>query len=405
MTTKLPDGTMDALASGELRFEDLPQEWQDYLDGKSVLPEQSSDVAVLLGSKVDELDEDDKEELAKITKDRQRILIEVEWANSQPWPGNGGAYNRLGYLAFLGIAFRVNRLFDLGVSVREFGELIGTKSKATANAVIWRILKLGLVRKREDTEPIEGIRTVPYRYDLQLQGGRFRDTHTNYSHPYLYENVPSPSLLVPDAFWTKDGLSKASLRMYEALDSERYQKRGELAKKLKRTPRSASRLLENLFSAGLAESSKEGWRRTNFDPEELAKEYGTSGIRVKLHAYNGEQRARFIEWTKEPHVPQTRGRVPVGPIRQASDSPRVAQALQRDDAPGVQQGRGDSMGHPVDESSGRATSRPHLRQANEEPYHAICTNPACEQQWLTRNLGLKCARCGSPLRVLQAAAV
>jgi hypothetical protein len=179
MSTKVPDGTIEALATGEVRFEELPREWQAILNGESDTSESTTVV----------VDSDIPPPL-KLTKDRQRILAEVEWVNSQPWAGTGGAYNRLGYLAFLGVAWRVNRLFDLGMSVREFGERIGTKSIATAHRVLWRILNLGLVRKREE-EPSDEVRTTSYRYDLQQL--RSRNNHS-LTHPCLKEiqsrNVP-----------------------------------------------------------------------------------------------------------------------------------------------------------------------------------------------------------------------
>jgi predicted transcriptional regulator len=294
----------------------------------------------------------------RLTRDRQKLLTEVQWVNVQPWSGQGGAYNRLGYLAFLGVAWRVNRLTDLGVSVREFGEWIGTKSIATANRVQWRILDLGLVRRRE--EELEGVRTTSYRYDLQLQS---RYSLSTTSLPYLNEIVPSLPL-VPEAFWTKGGLSKASLRLYEALDPVRWQTRAELAERLHRNPSSVSRLLRNLFSAGLAEPSAEGWRRADADLDLLAQDYGTTGIREEVHRFNQQQRAAFTAWIERDDVPQARAGSPKGKVREELPR-RSAKALQRDHAPRVQPRSEHRLGHPAHVARVTRTSGSHLGQEGE----------------------------------------
>jgi hypothetical protein len=110
---------MEAIATGELRIEDLPREWRTLLGVEEDAPA------------------DDPSPL-KMTRVRRKLLAELEWSNAQEWKGKGGTYDKIGHRAFLGVAWRTNRLEALGVATREVSIQVPADLRPVAGSVALR---------------------------------------------------------------------------------------------------------------------------------------------------------------------------------------------------------------------------------------------------------------------------
>jgi predicted transcriptional regulator len=181
--------------------------------------------------------EEDEAPLAD-TKTRQAVLGMLAWALEDGWKGRGGATDFHAFLAFLGVAYRANKLF-VGMSQYQLAELIGV-NPSTAWRSIRRLERKGLL-KREDAHrrtthlPAENSLAGSYLLIGPENAHRRITLVTTYSSSFLV--VSNAPMRVPDAFRTKGGLSKAALRLYEALDLTQAQTPSELADRLSRDVR------------------------------------------------------------------------------------------------------------------------------------------------------------------------
>jgi hypothetical protein len=215
-----------------------------------------------------------------LTNTRREILAAFAWAQGQPWPGRAGTYNRLGYRAVLLIAYRVNRTTDLDISVREFGEAIGTRSLATASAVLRRLVEAVLLTRRPG-ETFDD----PYVYDLVLRKWNTLPLPPIEKHS-LFHLCNTP--LVPDAFRTAQGLPKTALLLLDYLDEPRTTR--ELMALSGKVRSTILRNLKPLEEYRLVVNKDGRWSKTDRSLDEVARELRTEGATERQRAYNREQR-------------------------------------------------------------------------------------------------------------------
>jgi hypothetical protein len=126
-------------------------------------------------------------------------------------------------------------------------------------------------------------RATPYRVGLDVLQSHTKPREHSSLLALFRLNLQQPP---PDLFCGKQGLSKAVLRAYEALDPERPQKVAPLAKKLGRHRSSVGRSLKQLAAFDLAVNADDGWRKLDADLEKLAEKQGTAGTTERKRAYH-----------------------------------------------------------------------------------------------------------------------
>jgi len=283
-------GTIAAIADGREKLEDFSMdELQRFLrDARATLNEHPEHPSL------------------KLTRTRQKLLAELEWTNAQAWPGRSGTTDKLAYMSVLGIAWRVNRTDDVGVSVRELGELIGVAFE-TARRALRRLFERDLLRRAEDEQP-KGRSSrfnVVLHNDVSLADDDavlLRNEVSLTATTTILSLRPKTDLVtqqsVPDAFRTQKGLGKTAYLVLGQLEDAHPQTASELATRVGKHRSTVSRSLRQLESAGLALETPNGWRKEPADLQQLAEDLGTAGAAERLRQHNAEQRVgyrRYLE--------------------------------------------------------------------------------------------------------------
>ena len=133
------------------------------------------------------------------------------------------------------------------------------------------------------------------------------DVSLSLTHPLNCYDSRTYATRVPDLFKSRDGLSKAALRVYEALDLTQAQKAAELARKLKRNRSSVGRQLKQLANFGLAAKVDNKWLKLDADLEKLAEEQGTAEAVERTRAYNESLREGYRAYLKRKGNPSAEG--------------------------------------------------------------------------------------------------
>jgi len=218
----------------------------------------------------------------KPTRTRERLAAELEWANRQAWPGRSGTTDRLTYTAVVNTAIAANEL-TVGMSRYTLSEFVGI-APATAYRSLERHVRQGRLL-RHPPASIE----LASRYEVVLRN----ETRRNPSQGTVVSSLVMQQP-VHDAFRTRQGLSKTALLVIEALDFEHPQTAAELARKIGKHRSTIGRILSGqLFSAGLALETSNGWLRTDASLDELAVDLGTSGAAERTRKRNAEQRELY----------------------------------------------------------------------------------------------------------------
>jgi predicted transcriptional regulator len=239
----------------------------------------------------------DEPEEASLTSTRRRILALMAWAKDQEWPGKSGATDLYAYLAFLQVAYETNKTY-VGMSQYQLAELVGISNK-TAWLSMRRLERRGLIKRDEQNDVTPSIEPRADRYFL--------------GSPNLLRNYVSPSdtiplnckdsrtfaTLVPDLFKTRKGLSKTTLRVYDALDLVQAQKAADLARKLKRHRSNVGNALKQLAAFDLATKTEDGWLKLLADLEALAEVQGTAAAMERNRAYYGTLREGYRTYLQE----------------------------------------------------------------------------------------------------------
>jgi hypothetical protein len=234
----------------------------------------------------------------QLTPLRQQLLKVFAWAWLSPWKGTGGTNDRLGHLAVLSVAFRANK-GRISLSVRQFGELIGTKRVDTAFRVLGRLVEQGKIRR-------VGADALGAVYDVVL------DVPERGSHRNTLESLPSTSLdslcvpltppsLVPDAFLGNKGLPKTAYLLYQYLDSKEPLTQAELVRRTGKDKKTVKGHLERLSNEGLAVKTPKGWIKASDDVQAVAERRGTLGAADAIRQYNQQQRQAYLAWREGRH--------------------------------------------------------------------------------------------------------
>lgn len=233
------------------------------------------------------------------TPTRQGLLAELAWANEQPWPGRSGTTDQLSYIAVVRTAIAANNR-TVGMSRYTLSELVGI-SPSTAYRSLERHVSQGrLLRHAPASEELAT------RYEVVLHN-ETRDSlrapqdllqnetrHVLTDSPLLAESGLIAQQPLPDLFRTRLGLSKLAFLLYHALEDGRPLKAAELARRVGKNRSTVGRALrEQLFSAGLALETPNGWLRQPADFKKLAIDLGTAGATERTRKRNAEQRENY----------------------------------------------------------------------------------------------------------------
>jgi DNA-binding transcriptional ArsR family regulator len=210
-----------------------------------------------------------------------------------PWgtPGRAeqGATDRLTYNAVVRTAIAANSMI-VGMSRYTLAELAGVSPSTAYRSLNRHVTEARLARLAPESEEL----ALRYEVLAVLQ------SDTKHSSSSLVTALSGIEMQQPppDLFRAAGGLSKAALRVYEALDPTRPQTAAELARKLDRNPSSVGRILPKLFSAGLAQDLEDGWVRTDANLEDVAEDYGVNGAADRMRRYNAQQREAYRAFLK-----------------------------------------------------------------------------------------------------------
>jgi hypothetical protein len=300
---------------------------------------------------------------------RETVIALASWAEGQKWRNATDFY---AYRAFLDVAYRANKLHDIGMSQYQLSEAIGGSNRANWEA-IKRLERRGLI-KCETLQSDVRDESLAYRYALAVPDDVLQ------SNVSLVTTIPpecqdsrNNATLVPDLFKGREGLSKAALRVYEALDPEQAQTAAELGRKLDRNRSSVGRTLKQLEAFGLVEKAEDGWLKADADLDKLAEEHGAAEAAKRKRAYNERQREGYRIYLEhkrgngDAESPsandvQARAGAVVSEARETSRDDggaalprRSVKSLSSDDGPGIPTVRMETMGH--DPSSLRSNTR------------------------------------------------
>ena len=226
---------------------------------------------------------------------RQMVIALASWAEGQKWRNATDFY---AYRAFLDVAYRANKRRDIGMSQYQLSEAIGGSNRANWEA-IKRLERRGLIKCETLQSDVARNEAEAYRYALALPDEVLQSSVSlDTTSPRISQDSRNNATLVPDLFKGREGLSKAALRVYEALDTAQAQTAAELGRKLDRNRSSVGRTLTQLEAFGLVEKAEDGWLRLDVDLEKLAEEHGTAEAAERKRAYNERQREGYREYLK-----------------------------------------------------------------------------------------------------------
>jgi hypothetical protein len=162
-----------------------------------------------------------------LTSTRRILLAQLEWSQGDAWPERTGPTDKLTYEAVVRTAVAANEL-TVGMSRYTLAELTGLSSSTA-----YRSTKRHVARGRFTSKPSEQ-EELGTRYTV-VQTVVQSDTR----HGHLPSFLTAVSSLTmhqspPDLFRSRAGLSKAALRLYDALDPTQGQRVADLAAKLNR---------------------------------------------------------------------------------------------------------------------------------------------------------------------------
>jgi DNA-binding MarR family transcriptional regulator len=389
-------------------LEDAPAESGD--------PGTMADIAAGLAVFEDE-DEDDERPL---TATRRTVLAMLAWALEDGWPGRGGATDFYAYRAFLNAAYRANKLI-VGMSQYQLALAIG-KNSSTAWRVIRRLERRGLIEAQGDghrrTTPRSGEKLLAGSYLLTEAPNRHRRITLPYSPSFV---MAVSNADMPAAFRTKDGLSTARRRLYEALDVTQARTAAEIAGSLKRDPSTIRKALKDLEGSDLARRTPDGWVKGNADLQEVAKDLRTTGAEKRQRDYydrlregyraflqrkDGEHEEGLPAQDLQPERAEvvSRAGASVAPDERTGLREARSQPVQHADGPGVPapllgERRSDLTPPVRDEAGRRAVSLPRSNRVTEwtppPSYPAYCVGCGAQQDFSAPDLRpYSCAYCG-----------
>lgn len=207
----------------------------------------------------------------------------LQWADSVPWPGRTGSYDRAVYKAHAAIALRASRT-KYGASARELAELAGTTA-LTASRASKRLEEAGLIRKIQSS--------------LAGRSARYE----------LVKNITVPQTPVVrdcieleghDAF-RRGALGKTAAAILCALQSQP----ATIEELVRRTGRSQATVRRCLQQMSVFRSPETGqahplvvaengiWKAAKIDLDLVAKAYGTTGTAERERRKHQMEREAF----------------------------------------------------------------------------------------------------------------
>jgi DNA-binding MarR family transcriptional regulator len=302
---------------------------------------------------------------------RQTVVALASWAEGQKWRN---ARDLFAYRAFLDVAYRANKLQDIGMSQYQLSEMIGGSNRANWES-IKRLERRGLLKREPLPDDHEPDWSLAYRYALVVSGDVLQSNVSldDTTSPRKGIDSRHNATLVPDLFKGREGLTKPALRIYEALDPEQAQSAADLGRKLDRHRSSVGKSLKQLEAFGLAEKAEDGWLKGDADLDQLAEEHGATKAAERIRAYNERRREGFKAYlehergngdAEDPrsHDVQTRAGTVVSEAGEAlrndggaTVSRRSAESISSDHGRGIPAERMETMGH--DPSSVRSDPR------------------------------------------------
>lgn len=302
--TRLPEGTMTALATGEMSLEDFDREFRALLAGRA--------------------DEHEADDALSLTPARQKLLALAAWASAQAWPGKSGTTDINALRAILAVAYRANKL-AVAVSQYDLSEWIDVSNRTAWNA-IKRLERRGVLRVPNHGRcpkckagkvvlkhrgrggkrwPFYGCDRFPECDYSEKRDASLALTYQlvsqEASHNYVIHDRILSSVLakydvdsrqIPDAFRTARGLSKGALPLIDHLDANHPRTVAYFVKVMhpKRSRASIYRYLKELTEYSVARKVEGGWILGEYDLEALAVTLDTVGAREAKRRYNEKRR-------------------------------------------------------------------------------------------------------------------